>query len=80
MIEAYQRIDVEILNLETLGPGPRLATLTAWIQHLETLYASTLNMLEISPIVEDEENLNLVDFEGMDNQIKDDYNKIYQVR
>lgn len=35
MIEAFTRLDAEILALENLSPGSRLTTAEAWVEHLE---------------------------------------------
>lgn len=37
MIEAFTRLDSEILALENLAPGARLTTAEAWVQHLESM-------------------------------------------
>lgn len=35
MIEAFTRLDGEILAVENLSPGSRLTTAEAWVEHLE---------------------------------------------
>jgi hypothetical protein len=35
LIEAFTRLDGEILALENLSPGSRLTTAEAWVEHLE---------------------------------------------
>lgn len=36
ILEAYQQFDEEICHLESVCPGPRLATMDTWVQYLET--------------------------------------------
>lgn len=43
IFEAYQRLDDSIVKMEALCPGPRLATIDAWTEHL----------LQIMPTVDD---------------------------
>ncbi|CAO1331449.1 unnamed protein product [Diamesa serratosioi] len=40
MIEAYHRLDDEILSIENSSPGARLTTAEAWVEHLETMHLS----------------------------------------
>lgn len=37
MIEAFTRLDAEILGLENLSPGSRLTTAEAWVEHLQVI-------------------------------------------
>lgn len=36
ILEVYQQFDEEICRLESVCPGPRLATMDTWVQYLET--------------------------------------------
>lgn len=40
MIQAYHRLDDEILSIENSSPGARLTTAEAWVEHLETMHLS----------------------------------------
>lgn len=40
MIQAYHRLDDEILLIENSSPGARLTTAEAWVEHLETMHLS----------------------------------------
>lgn len=40
MVQAYHRLDDEILSLENSSPGSRLTTAEAWVEHLETMHLS----------------------------------------
>lgn len=37
LIEAFTRLDNEILAIESLSPGSRLTTAEAWVEHLESM-------------------------------------------
>lgn len=48
MIEAFTRLDGEILEVENLSPGSRLTTAEAWVEHLEV---NVINILRGNKIL-----------------------------
>lgn len=36
IVQAFQRLDEDISNIESISPGSRLTTAEAWIEYLET--------------------------------------------
>lgn len=48
MIEAFTRLDGEIMALENLSPGSRLTTAEAWVEHLEVKKGFFIQLKEIS--------------------------------
>lgn len=49
MIEAFTRLDSEILALENLAPGARLTTAEAWVEHLENMQLKVDDMTSDKP-------------------------------
>jgi hypothetical protein len=49
MIEAFTRLDSEILAQENLSPGSRLTTAEAWVQHLENMQLKVDDMTSDKP-------------------------------
>lgn len=49
MIEAFTRLDSEILAQENLSPGSRLTTAEAWVQHLENMQLRVDDMSSDKP-------------------------------
>lgn len=46
LIEAFTRLDNEILAIESLSPGSRLTTAEAWVEHLESMHLKLDEALE----------------------------------
>lgn len=46
LIEAFTRLDNEILAIESLSPGSRLTTAEAWVEHLESMHLKLDEPLE----------------------------------
>ena len=49
MIEAFTRLDGEILAQENLSPGSRLTTAEAWVEHLENIQLKIDDMMSDKP-------------------------------
>lgn len=49
MIEAFTRLDSEILAMENLAPGSRLTTAEAWVEHLENMQLKVDDMSSDKP-------------------------------
>lgn len=52
MIEAFTRLDAEILAMENLAPGSRLTTAEAWVEHLENMQLKVDDMTSDKPPME----------------------------
>lgn len=84
MIEAFTRLDSEILAIENLAPGARLTTSEAWMQHLESIHLKVDDISGDKPsmdvISELEEELTLDEEKLPSSAIDRDTNDIVKVK
>lgn len=66
MIEAFTRLDNEILAIETLSPGSRLTTAEAWVDHLENMH------LKVDETMDDRHSSTMDAISEIDEVILDD--------
>lgn len=72
-MSAYQRLDESICRIESLCPGPRLATAEAWVEHLEGMGTKSIidEMSEPSILNEAKDDL---DEDMMNSSLQDTTN------
>lgn len=71
ILSAYQKFDESICRMESLCPGPRLATAEAWVEHLESMGTKSIveDMSESSILNETKDGL---DEDLLNNSLNDD--------
>jgi hypothetical protein len=52
MIQAFTRLDTEILALENLASGARLVTADAWVAHLENIQLKVDDISNDKPLLD----------------------------